>query len=876
MKKYLLTLVIILIPALMPTQEVKSVNKFHDRVTVTMQNGTLQIYPLTSNAVRVKYFEKETTSAPELILTSVPKTPAYSLKDMGNAIELTLPELTVTVDRQSGSLTFKDGHGKIILSEKQGSRILTAGTVQNEKCYCAQQGFCSPTDEYIYGTGQFQDGYLNIRGLPRRLTQVNTQISIPMIISNKGYGLLWHNYGLTEFNPSDRKIELNAAGAATAAETVDVTSTEGAKKEIRKNGEFTGDVTLEESGQYALLLDVGQKMARKWNLSVDGKCVIDFKNYWLPPTTGTIVYLEKGRHRITVNGNEHDMPVVYYHRLKDETVFRSPVADGIDYVVFAGNADQVISAYRNLSGKAPLMPLWSLGYIHCRERFKSQQELLDNAEEFRRRHLPLDVIVQDWQYWGKYGWNAMKFDETQYPDPAGMVSALHQMNIRLMVSVWSKINSASQVGKEFTEHGYYIPNTEWIDFFNPQAAALYWENFSSRLLKPYQIDAWWQDATEPENDDLAGRKVNAGTTPGERLRNVFPLFVNKTVYEGSRKDAPDKRVFILTRSAFPGQQRYASAVWSGDIGNDWETMRRQLTGGLNYSVTGMPWWTFDAGGFFRPGSAQYSDADYQERLLRWFQMATFAPLQRIHGYQTDTEFWRYGENVEKEAARYLTLRYRLLPYIYSQAAAVTFTNSTILRPFVMDFPRDTAALRQKYEYMFGPSFLVAPVFEGGVSKWNVYLPQSKAGWFDFWTNTRVRGGQYIQADAPLSKIPLFVKAGSVVPVGKAAECTGQLKADTLEIRIYPGVDADFCLYEDEGVNYNYEKGKYSVIRFHWDERHQRLLIDRRQGDFDGMLKQRYFNIVKMDLADSYGMKMANQPEIIRYTGERVSIDMRRH
>ena len=383
----------------------------------------------------------------------------------------------------------------------------------------------------------------------------------------------------------------------------------------------------------------------------------------------------------------------------------------------------------------------------------------------------------------------MKFDEKDYPDPAKMMDSLHTMNARLMVSVWSRVDPKCEVGNEMTANNYYIPNTQWVDFFNPDAAACYWKNFSSRLLKPYKIDAWWQDATEPENDDLVGRKIANGTISGEKLRNVYPLFVNKTVYEGSRRDVPEKRVCILTRSAFSGEQRYAAATWSGDIGNDWETFRRQVPAGLNYVITGLPYWTTDCGGFFRPTN-QFTDSTYHERFLRWFQYATFCPLQRVHGYKTDTEFWRFGKKVEQEAQRYLNLRYRLLPYIYSHAAAVTYSGSTLMRPLVMDFASDNKALEQTYEYMFGPSILVAPVLQPNVTKWNVYLPQHKAGWYDFWTGDKVAGGKTVIAAATLDKIPLFVKAGSIIPFGEIKQNTN-VKDKSIELRVYTGANAEF-------------------------------------------------------------------------------------
>ena len=580
--------------------------------------------------------------------------------------------------------------------------------------------------------------------------------------------------------------------------------------------------------------------------------------------------MEAGEHTVLINGDKNDLPSLYLRLTSDQTVFQSPVSDGIDYVVFAGKADEAIASYRRLSGAAPLMPIWALGYIHCRERFRSQNEVLENANEFRNRKLPMDLIVQDWQYWGKYGWNAMKFDEKDYPNPAKLVDSLHAMNARLMVSVWSKLDPKCEVGKEMTAKQFYIPNTQWIDFFNPEAAACYWKNFSSRLLMPYKIDAWWLDATEPENDDLVGRKVINGTMPGEKLRNIYPLYVTKTVYEGSRKDVPEKRVCILTRSAFSGQQRYASATWSGDIGNTWETFRRQIPAGLNYVITGLPYWTTDCGGFFRPAK-QYTDTAYHERFLRWFQYATFCPLQRVHGYVTNAEFWRFGPKVEREALRYLNLRYRLLPYIYSQAAEVTFSGSTLMRPLVMDFAADNKALDQKYEYMFGPSILVAPVLQPNVKSWEVYLPENKAGWYDFWTGDKVPGGQTISTEATIDKIPLFVKAGSIIPFGSEKQYSTQRLDELTELRIYSGADASFRLYEDDGVSYNYEKGEKAIVDINWNEEKQALTIGKRSGSFSGMKKEKVFKIVWVAKNKGVGIEPFSNAKKLIYNGNSICL-----
>jgi alpha-D-xyloside xylohydrolase len=850
--------------------EVKKWKSTEKEIIVTLSDAVLTVYPLTDNSVRVRVFKGNAQLPQSLIFTEKAETPSFKVTDSNGTICIALKKLTVLVDKNSGVISYKDASGKLILSEKENGRSIKDARVQGDSTLMVEQKFDSPSDEFLFGTGQFQDGYLNIKGLPRRLTQVNTQISIPMIVSNKGYGLLWHNYGLVDFNPAGLIANVIPADTTADAITVEVTTTEGIKKEKRQFRGFTGSFSVAKKGRYAIMLDVGQKMARQYELVIDSKEIFKFKNVWLPPTTSTFIELEAGTHTVMINGEKKDVPTLFYRLVEDETVFRSPVAEALDYVVFAGNADEVIATYRQLSGAAPLMPLWSLGYIHCRERFHSQKEILETTNEFRNRKLPMDLIVQDWQYWGKYGWNAMKFDEKDYPNPAKLVDSLHTMNAKLMVSVWSKIDPNSEVGKEMTEKKFYIPNTQWIDFFNPEAAAGYWKNFSSRMLKPYKIDAWWQDATEPENDDLVGRKVINGTISGEKLRNIYPLFVTKTVYEGSRKDVPDKRVYILTRSAFPGEQRYASATWSGDIGNDWETFRRQIPAGLNYVITGLPYWTTDCGGFFRPAN-QYTDTTYHERFLRWFQYATFCPLQRVHGYKTNTEFWRFGKMVEGESLRYLNLRYRMLPYIYSQTAAITFDGSTLMRPLVMDFPNDRNAMEQNYEYMFGPSLLVAPVVTPNVKTWNVYLPENEAGWVDFWTGKKASGGQTVTVNAPISQIPVFVKAGSILPLGPKKQYTSEKVEDVIELRIYTGSDATFKLYEDDGETYGYEKGESALIQIKWDDTNKEFTIGKRKGSFKGMNKEKLFNIVFVSEIKGVGIEPEAKPIKLKYKGDKLVV-----
>jgi alpha-D-xyloside xylohydrolase len=662
-------------------------------------------------------------------------------------------------------------------------------------------------DEFLYGLGQFQDGYNNIASLPRRLTQVNTQISVPVLISNRGYGIIWNNYAKTEFNMPTNRVALLKTAAEGEKETVDVTSTEGGKKETRQKNIFEAEIDVPADGNYALLLDVGQKMARRHNLKIDGKTVIEMQNLWLPPTASKIVSISKGKHTLTAELTDNDRPVLYYGLATKQTSFSSYPSDAVDYTIIKGTPDEIIATYRKLTGTAPLMPAWALGYIHCRERFHSQQEIKETADRFISEKIPLDVIVQDWQYWGKNGWNSMVFDADNYPDPKALTDYLHSQNIRMMLSVWSKIDKNSVVGKEMEKNGYYIPNTDWIDFFNPDAAAAYWKNFSEKLL-PTGIDAWWQDATEPENDDLDGRIVGNGSLDGNRVRNVYPMLVNKTVYEGLRKDQPNKRPMILTRSGFLGIQRYGSALWSGDVGNDWETLRRQITGGLGFQAAGVPWWTYDAGGFFRPYD-QYTNQDYINRMLRWIQLSVYLPLMRVHGYMSDTEPWKYGTEAQANIRRCIDERKQLFPYIYSNAAEVAFNGSTLMRPLVFDFYNDPKALEQKYEYMFGKALLISPVTEPDVTEWETYLPENEGGWYDVSNNyVSYKGGQTVKTKIDNTKIPIFAKGGSIV-----------LKkgfGDNIDINVFWGGDAEFVYYEDDGESLAYQTGNYSKTLIKWD------------------------------------------------------------
>ena len=826
MKRAILTAAVLLISGLF-----MAVNA--QKHTIPFENGTLTLTPLQDNAVRIRYSEGEVKELPEWIYTEpVGKVKCKKTVKGGK-----------TVFRFDG-MTVTAGDGKVEVMDKEGRTIFSAlshelenASVQGELTRKAKLEINSPEDEFLYGLGQFQDGYLNVRGLTRRLTQVNTQISVPFLLSSKGYGILWNNYGLTDFNPADHKVKMDRAEAKGEEITLDVTSTEGNRRETRRTNDFKATIDIAEDGQYAILLDVGQKMARRHDLSIDGKNVINLINAWLPPTTSIIVDLKAGKHEFTAELERGDNPTICYRKVDDRTVFSSPVAECVDYTIFTGDADDIIASYRKVTGEVPLMPSWAFGYIHCRERFHSQEELLSTARRFREEQIPIDLIVQDWQYWGRYGWNAMRFDEEHYPDPAKMVSDLHDMDMKLMISVWSKMDPNSEVGKIAQERGHFIPNTTWIDFFDEDASSFYWSNFRDRLLKPYGIDAWWQDATEPENDDLEGRKILKNTVPGEVYRNVYPVMVSKTIFEGLAKDDPERRPMIFTRSGFSGMQRYGAVLWSGDVGNDWKTLRYQISSGLGFVATGLPWWTYDAGGFFRPYD-QYSNEDYIERMIRWIQVGTFLPMMRVHGYMSNTEPWQYGPEAQRIITEQIRLRYRLLPYIYSEASRVTTEGYTLMRPLIFDFPDDTDALKQDNEYMFGQSLLVCPVTEKGVSQWRVYLPENEGGWYDFRTG-RKYGNGWSEVPVTIEDIPVFAKAGSILPLGPVKQHAAEKSDAPLTINVYPGADACFNLFEDDGLSVD---GSSSTIPFTWEDSSRTLTIGKRPGRFEGMEETRTFNI----------------------------------
>ncbi|MFT4071224.1 MAG: glycoside hydrolase family 31 protein [Dysgonamonadaceae bacterium] len=866
--KYLF--IFVLFPFLCHAQAVKEYKIMADRVDIGLSNGTLVVLPLSENAVRIKFYTETDGNLPELILNESAVTPKFQVSDLPSRLEIRAHKLIVSVDKKNGQISYANQSGKVFLAEKAASRKLIPGTIQGEPCFSVEQSFESPSDEYIFGLGQFQDGQYNLKNITRKLTQVNTQIAIPFIFSSKGYGILWHQYGLTDFNPADNYIVLEKQQQPNSenSQIAEVTTTSGTQKISQNQTLYQGKLNIPADGEYSLFLDLGE-MGNRYFVAVDGKPVIDQSNMWLPPTVGTLVQLMAGEHQVQILCKSDNSPKLSWRKSNNLTTFRSSVAKSLDYVVFYGpSADDVIASYRNLSGNVPMFPKWAYGFWQCRERYTSSTHLVETVKEFRKRNLPMDVIVQDWQYWGDRGWGVPQFDEKNYPNPSGFIKELHDLNAHFNISIWSNPDKNSIIGQKYVAANRFIPNTKWLDYFNPETRKEYWNTLKENMFDS-GVDSWWMDAVEPENDALKGEKTYMG--PGDLFRLTYPLMVSRTVSEGQRKTSSDKRVCILTRSAFPGQQRYGIINWSGDIGYTWDVFKNQIVAGLNYTLTGFAYWTTDIGGFFRPGSTQYTDEKYHELLTRWYQWGAFCPIFRMHGYMTETEPWKYGSKVEDNMRKMLNLRYRLMPYIYSEAWQVTRNGSTLMRPLVMDFGSDSVALQRPYEYMFGKSLLVAPVTEAGVETWKTYLPKASA-WYDFWTGEQLPGGCETTRKVSLDIIPVYVKAGTILPVGPVMQYATEKQYDKLEIRIYSGADGKFTLYEDENDNYNYENGKYSTIDFSWNQKTQRLTIGQRKGTFAGMLTSRQFNIILMNQKNGVNKNLMNSIQV-SYSGKPISIKL---
>jgi alpha-D-xyloside xylohydrolase len=569
----------------------------------------------------------------------------------------------------------------------------------------------------------------------------------------------------------------------------------------------------------------------------------------------------------------------FNNRFPHELYLSSEVADTVDYYFLYGpEFEAIIAAYRDMTGTAPMFGKWAYGFWQCKNKYESQAEVLGVAHKYRELHIPVDNIVQDWFWWNIMG--EPTFNKN-YPDPKGMVDDLHQNHFHVMFSFWPYFRPGSPVYEEMDKRDYFIDRTKVTGFhpsgqalydaFNPAARKYYWQLIDRGLFQ-LGADAWWLDTDEPEtegreNNILATNKVAVGS--GARYANLYPLMTTTAVYEGQRSASDQKRVFTLSRSAFAGAQRNAITAWSGDVESNWLSFARQIPAGLNFALSGLPYWTTDIGGFI---IGNPDDPAYRELFVRWFEYGAFCPIFRLHGTRTtnQNELWSYGPEAQKILTSYDRLRYRLLPYIYSLAWKTTSEAYTPMRPLAMDFRADVRALNTGDEFLFGPAILVSPVTEPGAISRRVYLPKAK--WYDFWTGRATDGGTAIEAEAPLHRIPLHVRAGSILAMGPDLEWATQKPANPIELRIYSGADGGFTLYEDENDTYAYERGVHATIPLQWDDANRKLTIGDRQGKFPGMLDRRTFRIVFVGEEHGVGIEAPAQPDkTVDYAGQAITI-----
>ena len=644
-------------------------------------------------------------------------------------------------------------------------------------------------------------------------------------------------------------------------------------------------------------------------LWLDGKLVVDkWRQCWNPNKNQFNLMMEKGkRYPVKIewipDGGESYMAFKCLSPVAPEEQNKlslwSEMGDQINYYfVYGQNADDIISGYRNITGKATLMPKWVMGFWQSRERYKTQDELLGVVKEYRKRNIPLDNIVLDWQYWRIDQWGSHEFDPARFPKPEEMMSDLHKMNARIMISVWAKFYVGTKNYDIMNSKGYlYTRNVlnnqkDWLgyvstfyDAFNPHARALFWDQINDKLYSK-GIDAWWMDATEPDilsNISPADRKELMKPTyvkSPTKYFNTFSVLNADGIYNGQLSVNPGNRVFILTRSAYAGLQRYSAATWSGDIGTTWEDMKLQIPAGLNFSMSGLPFWTMDIGGFAvekryeRPNEKNLEE--WRELNTRWLQFGSFCPIFRVHGQFPYREIYNISpENCPyyQSEVYYDKLRYRLMPYIYTLAGDAYWKDYTIMRGLIMDFPTDSKVTDIADEYMFGPALLIAPVYKYKAVNRDVYLPENQ-GWYDLYSGKYFGGGQTITADAPLARIPVFVKEGSIVPYGPEIQYATEKKADPMVLYVYTGKDAHFELYEDENTNNDYKKGINSVIPFDYNESTKTLTIGERKGSFPGMLANRTFNIVKVSAGESVPLNFdAKYKATAQYSGSQISIKL---
>ena len=943
----------------------------------------VRLQVVNDNIIRVQATpENKLPEKQSLIIVKQTQAPKFTVTD-GDEVCVKAARVEARVDKKTGGITFYDANGKVLLKESKKGKTFKPFRVPDReigvdmaKVPEAQRNGLSwrllfdSKKEAIYGLGQHQSEELNMKGLNEDLFQYNTKVSVPFILSSKNYGLLWDSYSYCRWGNPEEYVQLGKAfkiydkrgreGHLTGTYTdkngkqivrdedsiyyefdcpatsqlANQTEHGGIKnlpKDIKLNGAkvlYEGFIEAPQDMKYHFIL----YYAGYIKVYIGGKEVVAerWRTAWNPNTYKFRKVLEKGkRYQLRIEWRPDGdvsycgLRVAKPNKQQNKISIWSEMAKDMDYYFIAGeNADEIISGYRTLTGKAPVYPKWVLGFWQSRERYKTSEEIENTLAEFRKRQIPCDNIVQDWNYWKEDQWGSHQFEASRFPNPQAMIDSVHQMGGHFMISVWPKFYCNTENYKALDAKGWMYHQAvvddihDWVgpgyvgsfyDAYDAGARKLFWQQMdknlytglskssSSKSSNSKYIDAWWMDASEPNVRDCTPmwyRKALSGPTAlgtTTEYFNAYSIVNADAIYNGQRSVNPNQRVFLLTRSGFAGEQRYSTATWSGDIGTRWEDMRAQMTAGLNYSMSGLPFWGMDQGGFCVENRYMQAQSEYErtgvenedlkewrELQARWSQFGTFIPLFRVHGQWPLREIWNLApENhpCYQSFVYYDKLRYRLMPYLYSMAGWVHLKDYTMMRGLIMDFNGDWQVTNIKDQWMFGPALMVCPVAHYKARNRSVYFPK-QTGWYNLYSGEYVEGGQSLIVDAPYERIPVFVREGSIIPFGPEIQYSDEKPAELINLYVYAGKDGQFMLYEDEGVNYNYEKGKYATIDITYDDSSKTITFGKRNGQFNGMLKQRRFNVVLITREQPKALNMENpEGKLVQYNGKAVCIQL---
>lgn len=907
-------------------------------LVLTFPEYKLRLQAISDDIVRITATDaKEFDETPSLMRDPEWKSDvSVTVSDSGGLSTFSTASTKIQIDKKSGQLSFYDAEGNLKIAESGNGRMW--GIKESDGWKKVGQVFESPDDEALYGLGQHQHGYMNYKGKDVDLTQHNIVAVVPFLYSSRNYGILWDNYSITRFGdprPFEQisglqlKDENGKTGGLTEVwfkkdvevsrkqvSSIDYQYLETPSYEmLPKSSEvdkivFSGKISSQQAGKHKFLLYA----SNYFKLWIDGRLIFDkWRQNWNPWSNPFEVMMNAGE--------EHDIKIEWipnggYLSLthldpwndteQNQIRFTSDAGKQIDYYFVNGkNADEVIGGYRKLTGKSSLLPKSAYGFWQSRERYKTQDEILETAKAFREKEIPLDNLVLDWSYWPEDAWGSHEFDTTRFADAAGMNQSLSDQDIDIMISVWPKYYEGIPHYEEMKAQGYLFLNNiekkrlDWIgkgyhntfyDPFNAGARKMFWEQLDEHLFSK-GFDRYWLDATEPDmhsNLSIEARIENMAQTaigPGRSYFNAYSLMNSRGVYEGQHASHPDERVFILTRSAFAGQQRFGSVTWSGDIVSRWSDLSDQVAAGINFSLSGIPNWTMDIGGFAvedrfaKDGQRQGVNLeDWRELNTRWFQFGAFCPLFRSHGQYPYREVYNIAPESHpayQSMLYYNRLRYRLMPYIYSLAASTFYDDNTMMRGLIMDFGHDAAVYNISDQYMFGKDIMVCPITGPGVVERMVYFPKGQV-WYDFYSGKVYEGGQSISVPAPYGKMPLFVKAGAVVPFGPAIQSTKTADLKNLDIYVYEGADGMTKLYDDGGKDMSFQQGNFTSMEVSYLSAEGKLSLGKRSGQFlkDGEVQLINIYVVNPDRPFGFDSdKKGLNVHTITYAGEPMEIQL---